>query len=380
MNINKAYQQCSISVMDTIADPDIRFDEKGICNYYYEYKKAEAEKVIPGEVGLHKLEETIESIKQSGRNKPYDCIIGLSGGVDSSYLAYLAKQYNLRPLVVHFDNGWNSEFAVMNIESMVNKLGFDLYTLVVDWEEFKDIQLSYIKASVIDIEVVTDHAITGSIARLCKQYGIRYSLTGNNVVTEFLMPKSWIFNKSDHINLQAIHKQFGTRPLKTYPLYDTYLKKYMQSYLKAESIALLNYLPFNKKEVKELIGKELGWRDYGGKHYESIFTKFYQAYILPRKFNVDKRKPHLSTLIFSGQMTKEEAIEELAKPLYPESELKQDYDFVLKKFELTDAEFQNYMQNPARKHEDFAIETSIYKRYPYLKILKPLAQFIQGRQ
>ncbi len=380
MKVEKKYQQCSISVMDTIADPDIVFDERGVSNYYYEYKKGETARVFQGSAGKRKLEESIEKIKHSGKNKPYDCIVGLSGGVDSSYIAYLAKEFGLRPLVVHFDNGWNSELAVKNIESMVNKLGFDLYTLVVDWEEFKDIQLAYIKASVIDIEVVTDHAITGTIARLSKKYGIKYSLTGNNVVTEFVMPQSWIFNKNDHINLKAIHKEYGTVPMQTYPVYNTYLKKYMNNYLHAESVPLLNYMAYNKNEVKELISRELGWRDYGGKHYESVFTKFYQAYILPTKFHVDKRKAHLSTLIFSGQMTKEEALEELAKPLYSESEFKQDYDFVLKKFGLNDLEFQNYMSQPIRKHAEFDLETSVYKRYPFLRLFRPFAQLIIGKK
>ncbi len=369
------YQQCSLSLMDTISDPDIRFDQNGISNYYYEYKKAEAEKVLTGEAGKKKLEELVDRIKVSGRNKAYDCIMGLSGGVDSSYLAYLAKEFGLRPLVVHFDNGWNSELAVKNIETMVNKLGFDLYTLVVNWEEFKDIQLSYIKASVIDIEVVTDHAISGTIARLTKEHGIRYSLTGSNIVTEQVMPPSWIFNKNDHINLLDIHRQFGTIPIKSFPLYDTYLKKYTHNFLQSESLALLNYVPYNKEEIKKLIGSELGWRDYGGKHYESIFTKFYQAYILPTKFKVDKRKAHISNLIFSGQLSKEQAAEMMNQPLYPENEFKTDYDFVLKKFDLTDSEFRELMQRPPRPHIAFKTEKPLDERY---RILKPLKQVYRG--
>ena len=371
MNRIETYRQCAIGVMDTIADPDIRFDENGVSNYYHEYKKAEAERVIRGEQGRKKLEQTLDAIKADGKGKPYDCIMGLSGGVDSSYVAWIAKQYGLRPLAVHFDNGWNSELAVKNIESMVNKLGFDLHTLVVNWEEFRDIQLSYLKASVIDIEVVTDHAISGTIARLCKKYNIRYSLSGSNIVTEFVMPRSWIFNKSDHVNLLAIHKEFGTVPLKTYPIYSTFYKKYLRNYLKAESVSLLNYVDYNKEEVKHTISRELGWRDYGGKHYESIFTKFYQAYILPTKFHVDKRKAHLSNLIFSGQMSREEALRELEKPLYPDVEFRKDYEFVLKKFDLTDAGFQELMSRPIKKHTDYPIERSLFDRYPMLRVLKP---------
>ena len=368
------YRQCSLTVMDNIADPNITFDENGVSNYYHAFKKAEREEVFLGEEGDKKLHALIAKIKKNGEGKPYDCIMGLSGGVDSSYVAYKAKQFGLRPLAVHFDNGWNSELAVMNIENIVTKLDLDLYTLVVNWEEFKDVQLSYLKASVIDIEVVTDHAITGTLFKLAKKYGIKCVLSGSNISTEYLMPRTWIFGKSDHINLKDIHKKFGTVPLKTYPIFDTYLKKYCKNVLQAEWTSFLNYMPYNKQEVKETIARELNWRDYGGKHYESIFTKFYQAYILPTKFHVDKRKPHLSNLICSGQMTREQALEELKKPLYTPEELRKDYDYVLKKFDLTKEEFENIMKLPIKKHSDYKTETSMYSRYPILKPLKPIAK------
>lgn len=371
------YQQCRLTVMDNIADPDITFDEKGISNYYYHFKKAEAEQVFSGKEGTQKLQALISRIIKEGEGKPYDCILGLSGGVDSSFVAYKAKQLGLRPLAVHFDNGWNSELAVQNIQNIVTKLDLDLHTLVVDWEEFKDIQLAYIKASVIDIEAVTDHAITGTLFRLCKKYAIKYILGGSNVSTEFLMPKTWIFNKSDHINLQNIHLQFGSVPLKTFPLFDTRLKKYCDMVLKTEWVSFLNYMDYNKKEVKATIAKELNWRDYGGKHYESIFTKFYQAYILPRKFKVDKRKPHLSNLICSGQITKEEAMEELRRPLYDAQEFKRDYEFILKKFELTHDQFETYMHQPSVNHESYGTEMSLFKRYPVLNIVKPLIKLLK---
>jgi len=376
MSSNNTYQQCSLSVMDTIADPDITFDEKGICNYYYEYQKAAKENVFTGEAGIKNIEQLVEKIKEAGKGKPYDCIMGVSGGVDSTYVAYLAKKHGLRPLAVHFDNGWNSELAVKNIENLVSKLDIDLHTLVINWEEFKDIQLAYLKASVIDIEAVTDHAITGTISTLAKKYNIKYSLTGSNVVTEFVMPPSWTFNKSDHVNLQDIHKKFGTMPLKSYPIYNTYLKKYTHNVIKMESVALLNSVPYNKQEIKDFIQKELAWRDYGGKHYESIFTKFYQAYILPVKFKVDKRKPHLSTLIFSGQITKQEALAELEKPLYDSNEFRHDYDFVLKKLGLTNNEFEDLMRLPVKDHRDYKTETSVYQRFPVLKLIRPLIRTI----
>lgn len=362
--------------MDTIADPDIQFDENGVSQYYSEFQKALKQSVFTGDEGSQKLQELVDLIKKEGEGKPYDCIMGLSGGVDSSYVAYKAKEYGLRPLAVHFDNGWNSELAVKNIENIVSKLNLDLHTLVVDWEEFKDLQLAYLKASVIDIEVVTDHAISATLARLAKKHNIKFILSGSNVVTEFLMPKSWIFNKNDHINLLDIHKHFGEVTLKSYPLYDTWLKKYSANVLQSKTVSFLNYIPYNKQMVKETITRELEWRDYGGKHYESQFTKFYQAYILPYKFKVDKRKPHLSNLICSGQITKEEALAELAKPLYNADEFEKDYDYVVKKFNLSRTAFNEIMQRPVKQHTDFKIETSIYQRYPILTPFRPLLRLL----
>ena len=370
----RAYQQCTMTVMDTVADPGIRFDDKGICNYYYEFKAAEKERVFTGQAGERKLQALVDRIRNDGKGKPYDSIMGLSGGVDSSYVAYQAKRLGLRPLAVHFDNGWNSELAVMNIENIVSKLDLDLYTLVVDWEEFKDIQLAYLRASVVDIEVVTDHAISATLFRLAKKYKIKYVLGGSNVATEFIMPPTWIFNKNDHINLKAIHQAFGKVPLKTYPLLDTLLKKYSSAVLKSGWVSFLNYMPYYKEEVKKTIARELEWRDYGGKHYESSFTKFYQAYLLPEKFGIDKRKPHLSNLICAGQLTRETAFAELEKPLYREDELKQDLAFVLKKFGLSTEEFEAIMRLPVRKHSDFPVETSVYDRYWMLRLVKPLVK------
>ncbi len=371
------YQQCSLSVMDTIQDPDISFDEKGICNYFYDYKIGEARSVHTGEQGQKDLEQIIKKIKEDGKGKPYDCIMGLSGGVDSSYVAYLCKQYGLRPLAVHFDNGWNSELAVKNIESMVNKCGFDLYTLVVDWDEFRDIHLAYIKASVVDIEVPTDHAIGATLMKLSLKHNIKYSLSGSNVYSEFVMPKSWIFNKDDHMNLLDIHKKYGSKKIKTFPLRDTMLKKRVEM-ANIQSINLLNYVDYNKQEAKKIITAELGWRDYGGKHYESLFTKFYQAYILPEKFKIDKRKAHLSTLIFSGQLTKDDALDALKQPLYESTKFQQEKEFFLKKLGLSESDWETIMKTPRRSHYDFEIERPLDERYKVLKPAKYLYKKIMG--
>jgi len=319
-----AFQQCTKTLMDNISDPDIRFDEEGVCNYWYDYQKAEKEMVLTGEEGKKRLEKLIDDLKRSGHRKNYDCILGLSGGVDSSYTAYIAKKYGLRPLIVHFDNGWNSRIAVKNMQNIIKSLDADLHTLVVDWEEFKSLQIAYLKASVVDIEVLTDHAIFATLYQLAHKHNISHILSGNNVQTEFLIPKHWIYNKTDAINIQDINRKFGNKKLKTYPLLTPLKKKYYLNLKKLEYVSPLNNMEYDKKDVIRTIQKEFDWEDYGGKHHESIFTKFYQTYILPEKFRIDKRKAHLSNLICSHQMTREEAIKELDKPMYDKDELEKD--------------------------------------------------------
>lgn len=357
------YRRCSITVMDNIADPDITFDANGVSNYYHDYQKAAAAGLYPEKEGREKLEKLAEKIKKDGKDKPYDCLIGLSGGVDSTYVALLVKQLGLRPLAVHLDNGWNSELAVKNVENIITRLGFDLYTLVVNWEEFRDIQLSYLKASVVDIEVVSDHAIFATMYKLAKEHKTGYIISGTNIVTEHIMPPSWLYRKMDFTNLKDIHDRYGSVKLNTYPSFDFRKYVYYTSVLKLSPVSILNYIPYNKKEVKEVIIRELGWRDYGGKHYESMFTKFYQAHILPTKFKIDKRKPHLSNLIASGQLTREEALTELQQPLYQPRDLQADREYVIKKLGLTGSEFDAIMALPPRRHEDFKTDKQLKDRY-----------------
>jgi len=372
-----AYRQCSVSVMDNIADPHITFDEKGICSYYYEYNELEKQYLFKGKEGETRLKELIDRIREDGRGKQYDCVTGISGGVDSSYLVLMAKKWGLRPLIVHFDNGWNSEIAVSNINNIIKNTGFDLYTIVVDWEEFRDLQMAYIKASVVDIEVPTDHAIGGTLQSLAAKYGVKYILSGNNIVTEAILPPSWVYNKADYVNLLNIHKKYGTIPFKTYPLFG-FKAQYVHGLGKGiQTVKPLNYIDYNKTVAKQTISKELEWRDYGGKHYESVFTKFYQAYILPHKFHIDKRKAHLSTLIFSGQITKEEALKELEKPLYDPTELSTEKEYVIKKFGLTADEFEQLMKAPRVEHSVFGHQQHILERFPIIKLLKPVYKLLR---
>ncbi|HYJ38972.1 MAG TPA: N-acetyl sugar amidotransferase [Chitinophagaceae bacterium] len=375
-----AYRQCSLTVMDNIADPDFSIDEKGICNYYYDYLEAEKKLVYTGKDAEEKLDALVSKIKSEGRGKDYDCLIGLSGGVDSTYVAYLTKKLGLRPLAVHLDNGWNSELAVKNIENIISKLNIDLYTLVINWEEFKDIQLSYLRASVVDIEVVSDHAIFATMYKLAKEKNIGYILSGTNIVTEYIMPKSWLYKKMDFANLKDIHKKYGSLKIKTYPTFDFKKHVYYSALLRLVPISILNYVPYNKAEIKKIITEELSWRDYGGKHYESVFTKFYQAYILPEKFKIDKRKAHLSTLICAGQMSRECALKQLTEPLYSANELKQDKEYVLKKFGLTNAEFDAIMDTPPRRHEEFSTDTHLKDRYMrFLQRTERIRRLLKGK-
>ena len=358
-NCGRAYQQCSISVLDTIADPDITFNEEGVSNYLDVYKRHE--KAMLERRAKNSFESLIAKIKQDGKGKKYDCLLGISGGVDSTYLAYIAREAGLRVLCLHFDNGWNSELATHNIENIVKRCNFDLQTYVIDWNEFKDIQRSYFKADVIDIEAVTDIAIFSVLDKLCSKFGIKHIIDGRNTVTECILPPSWISKNTS--NLKGIHLKYGTIPLKSYPLLSPIRKRIVARTKPFVSWPILDYVDYVKDEAKALIIKELYWRDYGGKHYESVFTRFYQGFILPNNFHVDKRKAHLSNLIFSGQITKEKALEELEQPMYNGDQLNQDYDFVIKKLGFTKEEFEEYIQRPAKAHAQYGNDLSILNEF-----------------
>jgi len=364
-NYGRCYRQCAVSVMDTIADPAISFDGKGICNYYYEYKDAENTQVFKGDAGVKQLQASIREIKQAGIGKEYDCILGLSGGADSSYLAYLAKQEGLRPLVVHFDYGWNLELAVQNIENIIKRLNFNLYTIVMDWEEMRSLQRSYYRSSVLDLDVPADHMIFGALYQTAHKFGIKHILSGKNTVTEAILPKAWNYNKFDLVNLRNIHKSFENGTLKKLPALGVW------QFDKIRTTELLNFIDYNKEDVKTLLAKELKWRDYGGKHYENIFTRFYQGYLLPVKFGIDKRKAHLSNLIFSGQLTKEEALDELRQTPYETPQALQDLEYVGKKLGFSGEEFIQLINQPNRKHEEFGTDAA--QRRLYWKIINNIS-------
>lgn len=361
---SKAYRMCARSVMDTIADPDIGFDAEGISNYYYEYQAKAKLRLFNDDAHKTRLNEIVNLIQSDGKGREYDCIIGVSGGVDSTYVAYLVKQLGLRPLAVHFDNGWNSELAVKNIEHVLNKLGIDLFTYVIDWEEFKSLQLAFLKASTPDGEIPTDHAITALLFQIANEKHIKYIVNGNNFATESVMPITWSYGHIDWQYIRWVNNKFGTRKLKSYPVITPLKYSYYTFVRGIKIISILNYVSYQKVEAMRVLQQELGWKYYGGKHYESIYTRFFQGYILPEKFQIDKRKAHLSTLIFSGQMTREEALRDLQKPIYPEGLLEEDKMFVNKKFELTPAAFDEIMRLPGKTFRDYP---NSYRMHVFLR-------------
>lgn len=372
----RTYQICTKCVMDT-TDIEIVFDDNGVCNHCCDY--IERKKKVAVDYSAEKKEnlpKLIQKVKDAGKSKKYDCIVGVSGGVDSSYVAYLAKQWGLNALLVHLDNGWDSELAVKNIENIVKYTGYDLYTLVIDPDEFRDLQRAFLKADVIDLELLSDHAIFATVHKLAREYGIRYILSGENFETEAIMPKSWNWRKFDAVNIKAIHRLYGERDLRTFPFMGTAMRTFYYYSGFAKSIPVLNYIEYNKEQVMSILESEIGWRYYGGKHYESIFTRFYQGYILPKKFGIDKRKAHHSTLINSGQMTREYALEDLKNEVYPNELQQEDFKLVCKKLGLTSEELENYIKRPQKHHLEYDSDENLFqlmrKVYRMIKRVKNL--------
>ncbi len=350
--------------MDT-SDPEIIFDEDGVCNHCKRFENELRQRWFPNEEGKKKLDTIIAKIKEDGKGKEYDCVIGLSGGVDSSYLAYVLRTLypDLRILAIHVDGGWNSELAVHNIENIVKMLSIDLHTEVINWEEMKDLQLAYFKSQLANQDVPQDHAFFATLYKVAvEHYKIKYFLSGGNLATESILPTAWGYNAMDGKQLRAVHKRFGKIKLKDYTTVSFFKRHIYYPYIKKfKIIRPLDYLPYNKDEAKQIIMEKINWRDYGGKHHESRFTKFFQAYWLPTKFGYDKRRAHLSSLIVSGQITREEALKEMEKPLYDPIELKEDIEFLSKKMGLTVEEFKKIMEMPNKTFRDYPSEYELEK-------------------
>lgn len=347
------YRMCSRCIMDT-SDPEIEFDATGVCNHCDRYSMVMANDATHGHEGRSALEAIAERIRAEGKRKQYDCIIGLSGGVDSTYVAYLARQLGLRPLAIHLDNGWNSETAARNIENVVSRLGIDLQTKVLDWAEFRDLQVAFLRASTPDCEIPTDHAIAAVLYRAAIANGVRYIVSGTNFATELMMPRSWSFGHFDWRYISSVAARHGQRPLRQFPHYTAFERDVSFPFWhRLREVAPLNFVAYSKQAIAEVIEREVGWRDYGSKHHESIYTRFQQTWILPRKFGIDKRRAHLSCLVNSGQLSREQAIRDIANPAVEPRQLDIDRRFVLKKLGLSDSEFAAIETAPIRSFWDY---------------------------
>lgn len=371
----RPYQICSRCIMDT-SDPLISFDNKGYCNHCVVVEEVYLNKTWFPLDGQPRLTSILEQIRKDGRKNTYDCVIGLSGGVDSSYLAYLVvKEFGLRPLAIHVDAGWNSEIAVHNIEKIVRNLDIDLYTEVIDWEEVQDLQRAYIRAGVANQDVPQDHAFFTVLYKKTKNDNINYFLSGGNFATESILPRSWGHSAMDSRNLKAIHKAFGERPLKNYPvlgLYENYL--YYPYIYKLKNIRPLNYISYNREEAILVLQRELGWCNYGDKHHESRWTKWFQSYYLPNRFGYDKRRAHFSSMIMSNQITREDALAHLVTPSYNENERRIDEEFIIKKLDIDSQEFAECFNRKPRHYSQFAnqdvfytIKDKVKRHIPFLR-------------
>ena len=362
---NTAYRICSRCLMDT-SDPDIFFDEAGVCNHCYDYQQRIKDKKYLSKKEPGAIDRLVQQIKGEGKRKKYDCIVGVSGGVDSTYTMYKVKQLGLRPLAVHLDNGWDSELAVDNVKKFLKQLDIDLHTLVLDWEEFKALQLAFLKASTPDSEIPSDHAIVASLYRAADEYGIRFILSGHNTATEGGGVAAWSQGHYDWGYIKGIYKLFTGKNLKKFPHIGVRNFIKWAVFQRIKFIPILDYFEYDKKVAIATIEKKLGWRNYGSKHYESIYTRFYQGYILVKKFGYDKKRLHLSALIWSGQLTREEAEKQMGEIDYPQSAQAQDKEFVVKKLGISMQEFDAIIHAQPKDFYDYPSYKKIFYRHKWL--------------
>ncbi len=355
-------QICTNCVMDT-SDKIIKFDDTGICDHCKAYYKFILPAWQHGENAKRELEKLVIKIKKMGEGKDYDSIMGMSGGIDSSYLLYIMKEkFGLRPLVFHVDAGWNSQIAVNNIERLIDGLGLDLYTEVINWEEIKDLQLAFFKSGVPHIDVPQDHAFFATMYKFASKNKIKYILTGGNYSTECVRnPLEWMYYQSDSIQLRDIHRKHGSIPLNTYPVTNILWHKIYLPYLKGiKLIRPLDYLPYHKEDAMQLLVDKFGYQKYPQKHFESRFTRFYESYWLPERFGYDTRKVQYSSLILTGQMTREEALEKLKQPAYDPESIHHDFEYVANKLDISVEELQAYFKLPKKTYRDYKSQQTIY--------------------
>lgn len=352
---SRPYQICTNCIMDT-SDSGIVFDEQGRCDYCNNYYNNIVPNWHPDERGEREIMAQVEQIKRDGRGRDHDCLIGLSGGVDSSYVTYIAKEkFGLRPLLYHVDAGWNSQQAVNNIEKLVDGLDLDLFTEVVDWPEMRDLQLAFFKANVPHLDTPQDHAFFAGLYNFAAKNGVKYILTGANYSTECVRePLEWHYHASDLRQLKDIHRRFGTRPLKKFPLAGIFRFKIWYRFAKGVRVVKpLNSIPFHKEEAMQELVDRFGWQKYAHKHYESRFTRFYESYWLPTKFGYDKRRAHFSSLILTGQLDRDEALRKISIPAYDPATINEDFEYIATKLGISVAELRALHEGPKKTFRDY---------------------------
>ncbi len=348
----RPYQLCTRCVMDT-TDPDITFNEKGECNLCTEFLDKRIKHKFQGEQSDKQLDALIEQMKADGKGKEYDCIMGLSGGIDSSYTAYIATQRGLRVLGVHLDNGWNSEEAVQNIKNIAKKLEIDYESYVLNWAEFKDVQLAFLKASIPEAETPTDIAIPAATHHFAKKYGVKYIISGGNFATEGILPKHWHYNAKDLTYFKAIKKKFATRKWSTFPTFGFRSEMYYKLVKGIKMVYILNLVPYDKDKAMDFLKDKLGWKYYSGKHYESKYTGFIQSYYLFEKFGIDYRRATLATQICTGDVQRDDGLQILSVKPYNEEKVKEEKAYIAKKLSISLSEFEGIMQLPPKWYTDY---------------------------
>lgn len=351
-------KRCTFCVMDNTSDKTIRFDENGQCNYCKTALQKIGKVYFPNAQGETKLRVLLQQIKNYGKGKKYDCIMGLSGGLDSSYLAYLGHKWGLRVLAVHIDDGYDTDISKSNLQKLVQATGFDYVEVIPDAEQFNDLTLAYMKAGVPNIAIPQDNVLFAFLYKKMKEYKIKYFLSGGNFALESILQQGNTYKSNDVVNIKDIHKQFGTKPIDKLEFISTFQKGVDNKVLRIESPRPLNYIDYNRKRAFEELKDFCGFEYYGRKHLENIFTAFAQLYWFPKKFGVDKRTSHLSSMIVSGQMTREEALKELEEPLY-DLEMMEQYIIIIKKnMGISDEEFEKIMSAPKHQHTEYEVEDS----------------------
>ena len=352
----RPYQICAHCIMDT-SDPGIVFDMRGWCDYCNNFETTIRPNWHTDQRGEHALDQLADKIRSEGKGKDFDCIIGLSGGLDSSYVAYVVKEkMGLRPLLFHVDAGWNTDQAVGNIEKLVDGLGLDLYTEVINWQEMKDLQLAFLRSQIPDQDLPQDAAFFSSLYKFAHQHKIKYVVTGSNFSTECCRePEEWGgYLGLDKILFKDIHSRFGRRPLDTFPFVDILVSKIFYQKVLGMKVAMpLNMVPFTKKDAEDELEQRFGWKRFQHKHHESRFTRFYEDYWLPKKFGFHKRRAHFSSLVVTGQMTREQALERLSRPEMSEHFLQQEFEYVANKLDLTVQELQVIFEGPNKTYRDY---------------------------